>query len=51
LNGIIRHGRQISATLWDGKEEFKMTETAEEKALRENAWNEFLGVGKEESED
>jgi hypothetical protein len=48
LDGVIRHGRQISATLWDGKEKFKRQETAEERQRRDNAWEEFLGVNEEE---
>ncbi|KAI6190000.1 HIV TAT specific factor 1 [Aphelenchoides bicaudatus] len=43
LNNIIRHGRQISASLWDGKEKFKREETEEERRRRESAWEEFLG--------
>jgi hypothetical protein len=42
LNGIIRNGHQISASLWDGKEKFKRAETAEERQRRDNAWEEFL---------
>lgn len=48
LNGIIRHGRQISASLWDGKEKFKRQETEEERRRRDNAWEEFLGVNEDE---
>jgi hypothetical protein len=51
LNGIIRRGRLISASHWDGKEKFKRKETEEEKARRDSAWEEFLHDDEEEEEE
>lgn len=50
LNGVLRHGKQINASLWDGKEKFKRQETAEEKQRRENAWQDFLGINEANEE-
>ena len=43
LNGRLVSGRNISASLWDGKTKYKVEETQENRERRENAWNEFLG--------
>ncbi|KAI6213401.1 hypothetical protein M3Y94_00145900 [Aphelenchoides besseyi] len=51
LDGVIRHGRQISATLWDGKTKYKRAETEEEQRQRDKAWESFLGVNDEEAEE
>ncbi|KAI3420211.1 hypothetical protein GPALN_003529 [Globodera pallida] len=50
MNGRIVAGRVVEANNWDGKEKFKRAETAEERARRENAWEEFLGHDDESDE-
>ena len=50
LDKIIRNGRQIGASLWDGKTRYQQKETKEEAQRREEAWKEFLEDEEEEDE-
>jgi hypothetical protein len=50
MNGRIVGGNKIVASHWDGREQFKRAETAEEKKRRENAWTQFLENDEEDGE-
>jgi len=51
IDGVIRNGRQIQASLWDGKEKFKRQETEEERRRRNNAWEDFLGAQADQEQE
>lgn len=51
LNGRIVGGRVIVATLWDGKEKFKMAETEEERQRRMQSWEDYLGHEEDDEEE
>ena len=46
LNGRMYGNRKISVSTWDGQENFKVEETAEEKTERLKKWEAYLDYKK-----